>query len=355
MQAFNRLSAWPALLTLPAVMRLCCLHLLIILTLPALSPSVALADDSLLQKASTQYRQAYRTGYITSLIRFENNTELRYADTPARAVPDFAEGTCTVFLSPEAAAKLGFDRGSRLRFMVFHEMAHCDLYFSLTTLHAFPDLPAQANLLLSDLIEIEYLFPISSRQTNGYITYHELYADIKAMALMLNEGAAWDEIEPIWLFRRSSLASVVGGHDSERILMQVPFHMEEAQLLPMKLDSKVRMLTDRYLVTSFIEKVFAPLPLHFAASRQLEGGLRTICSSLKSPWSSPREIAFLKRRLWEASNSPKSLWRDVAALLEESAECGDFIDRFFQHRYGKLAQHLNDQDAAIATWLRKGQ
>ncbi len=314
----------------------------------------AYADNALLHQAYAQYRQAYHTGYITSLIRFEHNTELRYADTPARAVPDFAEGSCTVFLSPQAISKLGFDQGSRWRFMVFHEMTHCDLYFSLTTLHPFPDLPAQANLLLSDLLEIEYLFPSGSRQINGYITYHELYADIRAMALMLNEGAAWDDIEPIWLFRRNSLASVVGGHDSERMLMQVPFHME-GQLLPINLDSKVRLLIDRYLVTDFIEKVFAPFPAHFSASRQLEGSLRTICSGIRSPWSSPREIAFLQRRLGEGASSPKSLWQEVAALMQESGECSEFIERFFQRRYGKLVQHLDDQDARIAAWLRKEQ
>lgn len=308
------------------------------------------AADSLLQKATAQYRQAYQNGYITSVIRFELNTELRYTDTPARAVPDFLEQSCTVFLSPESAAKLGFDHGSRFRFMVFHEMAHCDLYFSLSTIEQFPELSQQANLLLSDLVEIEYLFPHGARQINGYITYHELYADIKALALMLNEGAVWDEIEPIWLFRRASLASIVGGHDSENILMQIPLH-DWGHLLPMYVEGRVRMLTDRYTVTSFIEKAFAPLPLHFAASSQLEGSLRTICSSLMSPWSSPREIAFLKRRLWEGANSPKSLWQDVAAVMNESRGCGDFIERFFQRRYGKLAQHLQDQDVAIATWL----
>jgi hypothetical protein len=308
------------------------------------------ADDSLLQKAYAQYRQAYQTGYITSVIRFEHNTELRYVDTPARAVPDFAEGSCTVYLSPEAVTKLGFDQGSRLRFMVFHEMAHCDLYYSLTTIQPFPELPPPANLLLSDLLEIEYLFPHGSRHLNGYIAYHELYADIKAMALMLNEGAAWDDVEPIWLFRRSSMASVIGSHDSDQLLMQVPFHMAEP-LLPMKLDSKVRMLTDRHIITSFIEKVFAPLPLHFAASRQLEGGLRTICSSLRSHWASPRDIAFLERRLWEGANSPKSLWQDVAFLMQENVGCTDFIAQFFEHRYGLPVQHLSYYDTAIAAWL----
>lgn len=321
----------------------------------ALTPLAGQADDTLLQKALVQYRQAYHTGYITSLIRFENNTELRYVDTPARAVPDFAEGTCTVYLSSEAATKLGFDRGSRFRFMVFHEMAHCDLYYSLTTIQAFPELPPQANLLLSDLLEIEYLFPHNgSRHLNGYIAYHELYADIKAMALMLNEGAEWDDIEPIWLFRRSSMASVIGSHDSERLLMQVPFYMEEP-LLPIKLDSRVRMLTDRHILNTFIEKVFAPLPLHFAASRQLEGGLRTICSSLTSVWASPRDIAFLERRLREGANSPKSLWRDIAFLMQHSEGCGDFIDRFFAHRYGLPIQHLSYYDTAIAAWLSPGK
>jgi hypothetical protein len=323
---------------------------LVMLGLLGLALVPARADDALLQKAHAQYRQAYQTGHITSLIRFEHNTELRYVDTPARAVPDFAEGSCTVYLAPEAAAKLGFDQGSRLRFMVFHEMAHCDLYFSLTTLQPFPELPPQANLLLSDLLEIEYLFPSGSRHLNGYIAYHELYADIKAMALMLNEGAAWDDVEPIWLFRRSSMASVIGSHDSEQMLMQVPFHVGE-ELLPMKLDSKVRMLTDRHIVSSFIEKVFAPLPLHFAASRQLEGGLRTICSSLRSPWASTRDIVFLKRRLWEGANSPKSLWRDVAFLMQQSPGCADFIDRFFEHRYGLPVHHLTYYDTAIAIWL----
>lgn len=238
--------------------------------------------------------------------------------------------------------------------MIFHEMTHCDLYFSLTTLQAFPDLPAHANLLLSDLLEIEYLFPSGSRQMNGYITYHELYADIKALALMLNEGAAWEDVEPIWLFRRHSLASVVGGHDSEHMLMQVPFHME-GQLLPTSLNSRVHLLIDRYLVTHFIEKVFAPMPQHFSATRQLEGSLRTICSSLRSPWSSPREIAFLQRRLGEGANSPKSLWQDVAALMRDRSECNEFIKRFFQQRYGKPVHQLGEHDAVIAAWLRKEQ
>lgn len=312
------------------------------------------ADDVLVQQAAAQYRQAYQNGYITSLIRFEHNTELRYMDTPARAVPDFEEGSCTVFLSPEPAAKLGFDRGSRLRFMVFHEMAHCDLYFSLSTVRQFSELPAQANLLLSDLLELEYLFPHGSRHINGYITYHELYADIKALALMLNEGAGWDDIEAIWLFRRASMASILGSHDSEQMLMQIPLH-DWGHLLPTNLEDRVRVLTDRYTVATFIEKAFAPVLTHFAASRQLEGGLRTICSSVMSPWSTPREIAFLKRRLWEGANSPKSLWRDVAAIMNESAGCSEFIEHFFQRRYGKLVQHLDDQDLAIAAWLHKTQ
>lgn len=312
--------------------------------------SPAHANEPLLQKATAQYRQAYQNGYITSVIRFKHDTELRYMDTPARAVPDFAEGTCTVFLSPKSAAKLGFDRGSRFHFMVFHEMAHCDLYFSLSTIEQFPELSKQANLLLSDLVEIEYLFPHGARQINGYINYHEQYADIKALALMLNEGAAWDDIEPIWLFRRASLASIIGGHDSEHILMQLPFH-DWGRLPPRNVEDRVRMLTDRYVVTSFIEKAFAPLPLHFTASRQLEGSLRTICSSARSPWSSPREIAFLKRRLGEGANSPKSLWQDVALVMNESTGCSDFTERFFQRRYGKQVEHLEDQDLAIAYWL----
>ena len=332
---------------------LCVRHTLLVVGLLLLSLSTR-AENILLHQANTQYRHAYHTGYITSVIRFEHNTELRYIDTPARAVPNFSEGTCTVFLSPEAITKLGFDQGSRWRFMIFHEMTHCDLYFSLTTLNPFPDLPAQANLLLSDLLEIEYLFPSGSRQINGYITYHELYADIKAMALMLNEGAAWEDIEPIWLFRRGSLASVVGGHDSEQMLMRVPFYMD-GKLLPMNLDNRVRLMIDRYLVTRFIEKAFAPIPQHFSASRQLEGSLRTICSSLQSPWSSAREVSFLQRRLLEGASSPKSLWQEVASLMRVGAECSDVIEHFFQQRYGRLVQQMDDQDKAIATWLSKEQ
>src|SRR5690606_30123989 len=56
------------------------LALLTLMLLGILSP--AQADDSLLHKAAAQHRHAYHTGYITSLIRFEHNTELRYIDTP---------------------------------------------------------------------------------------------------------------------------------------------------------------------------------------------------------------------------------------------------------------------------------
>lgn len=316
--------------------------------------SMAEADDSLFQKAEAQYQQAYRAGYITSLIRFAPNTEAHYAEVPARAVPDFSKGTCTVYMAPEAVSRLGFNRGSRLRFMVFHEMAHCDLYFSLLTMQPFSELPLKANLLLSDLLEIEYLFPSGSRHFNGYIAFHETYADIKAMTLMLNEGAAWDDIEPIWLFRRGSMASVIGNHDNESLLMQVPFHIE-GPMLPAQLESKVHMLADRYIITRFIEKVFAPLPLHFAASRQLEGGLRTICSSLRSRWASLRDVDFLKHRLWEVENSPKVLWQEISFLMQQNAECDDFIDRFFRRRYGAQLEHLENYDAAIAVWLHAKQ
>lgn len=332
------------------------LVLLLLLNLLA-PPAMAARQDDLFARARQHYQFAKSHGHITATIQFEQNHDEKLASSPGYAIPDFPGGRCKVFLNPKAIHAAKFDSPFDFRFMIYHEMAHCELYFKPHALAPFPELNPVANLLLSDLVQIEYLHKSASKRINGYNVYHETYADIKALGMLSAEGAASRDIARIIAWRTETGArAVLDTHNTGEAIKDVLL-LDGKKLSAETIDRLARNLADRHIVNSFIRKTLNSIggapssALVFEASSMLGGALRMPLSDLNFQWATARDREFITKRLRDVSDSPNAIWLVYAAAVKRHREPEAVINEFFMVRYGMTPSQMRMTDQVIAAEL----
>lgn len=200
------------------------------------------AENKMLKEARLIYLEAVKRGEFTSLVSFVDGTKIRKA--PAW-VNQSAAG-CEFYLSPKYAAR--FSDKISFKFLVLHELSHCEAYNKPPLAFSWPSLSNYQNHLLSDLIYLEAAMMIDDERQNGYSIFQETYADIRAWALMIRSGTKPDDLMAFHDLRS-------GGFDRRHATYEVlpelgkfdwkNYDMEE-------FEEKVSFLTGQTLIGNFV-------------------------------------------------------------------------------------------------------
>lgn len=102
---------------------------------------------------------------------------------------DFVSAECVVRIDPERAVQRYPDAVS-LRFFVYRELSHCQLYRNPQGLFRHAELSDAQSRLLDDFLLLDALDAgHPEERINLFALAHETYADLRASALLLEEGS----------------------------------------------------------------------------------------------------------------------------------------------------------------------
>jgi hypothetical protein len=168
---------------------------------------------------------------------------------------DFVSGTCVVRIDPESAERIYGDADA-LRFFVYHELSHCELYRHPGGFFRQPELSGAAARLLDDFVLLDALDADQPEErVNLFVLAHETYADLRASALLLEAGVDRAVVDRIAAMRRA--ASFDRSHATEQALDRL-MDMRAAELSGTHLESTVRMLTGEHLLVAAIVPTYRP-------------------------------------------------------------------------------------------------
>ncbi len=317
----------------------------------ATTESINISPEDSLSEAVALYRLASSRDLITSKVLFTLNTDPEKEDSAAYVVPNFKNRTCTAYVSPKALVAAGLMERNAFRFTVFHELAHCDLYMSPATINMLPGASAKANLLLSDLVQIEYLHASASKRLNGYNIYQKTYADIKAVAILRALGANDEAVSFVARFRQKNVA-VMDTHDTHAAVVKASQHKWNGRHSN-EIDAEVREMADAALVDTFLEKVFKVSSGHFVASDLLKGAMREPMSNLYFKYSEFSHRQFIQTRLDEVKLSKNPVWVEFSKLVSRHQSEEGVLVAYFAERYDVSADDMGSLDLQIARELEK--
>ncbi|MBI4061433.1 MAG: hypothetical protein HY403_08395 [Elusimicrobia bacterium] len=305
--------------------------------------------------AQAHYLELRNKGHVRAAVRVSSGADPLRAgppDSPGYAIYDFQRRVCTVFLNPAAIRAFEFDEPFAFRFMIYHELAHCDLFAFPHEINALPGAGARANRMISDLVHLEFLHNDDSRPVNGYGTYHETYADVKAVALLLAEGHSRERVREIVRYRASNVVSFMESHDNAGVFERI-LRMPWSGRAPARLDSEARAVADAYIPTNFLRKVFGAGGVPFVASDIVAAALRMPLSTLRFEHSPPADRAVIEGRLADVADARQGAWREYARLARAGGTPESVIEAFFIARYGARPRDLGEDDAAVRRALEK--
>lgn len=295
-----------------------------------------------------------RAGHLTARTAFHPVTDPEHADSPAYVTYDFPRGICDVFIGDEALAAQGFDREFILRFVMYHELSHCQLYAAPRDLKPFPELDEKANRMLSDFVRLEFFRPDdgSGFKANGYNVYHETYADVKAVGLLLSEGYTREQVMEIVRFRERTPFSFMSSHDNAGVFAQV-LDKPWASYGPARLDAEARAIAEVHLRKNIFAHLYSAFVWeHTPFVEVLANSLGHPASSLRYAGTDPKTRAGVEAQLAQGAASPDPVWRLYADLLRKGLEKDALIDAFFSARYGAVKNGLAAEDLAVRRMLR---
>ncbi len=140
----------------------------------------------LITHARAMVDQLAQRGRVDGPVQIEAGRDL---GSTARADFDFVTGACRVRIDPESAA-VHYPAPAALRFLVYHELSHCEFYRRPGGLFRHAELSGRDARLLDDFVLLDALDADDPEdRLNLYPLAHETYADLRAAALLIEEGA----------------------------------------------------------------------------------------------------------------------------------------------------------------------
>jgi hypothetical protein len=243
---------------MPRLERVVCFVVLVLLVLPSAIVSavhratVAEASVEVVERARGLSEALARRGRVFGTVRIEAGRDL---GSTARADFDFVTGECLVRIDAEGAAALYRDAAS-LRFLVYHELSHCELYRRPGGLFRQAGVGAAQSRLLDDLVSLDALDADQPEdRLNLFPLAHEAYADLRAAALLLEEGADREVVHRIAAMRAEAVFDRY--HATERALLRL-LELPPAALSGARLEKTVRALVGEHLVVAGMESTFRP-------------------------------------------------------------------------------------------------
>ena len=151
----------------------------------SINSSYAKPDNSI-EKINSIVEQALAEKKFNAKIQLEVNMTDENAHSPGYAIYDFKEQICKFKINTQALKESIFTE-RLFKFFIYHELSHCHFFANPFTISNFKELNNSQNKILNDFIFLDILIQTEKR-LNAYNVYHEAYADVMAMALLLKEG-----------------------------------------------------------------------------------------------------------------------------------------------------------------------
>ncbi len=318
-------------------------------------PVAGVPLESRLRAKGREYAEHLRrSGHLAAATAFHPVTDPEHAESPAYVMHDFPRGVCDVFIGDAAMEKAGFAGDFMLRFVMYHELAHCHLYAAPRDIKPFPELGAKANLMLSDFVHLEFFRSNDGDgfKANGYNTYHETYADIKAVGILLSEGFSREQVLEVVRFRERGSFSHMDTHDNAEVFAQV-LDKPWASYGPERLDAEARAIADAYIRKNVFAKLYGPHVWQYTPFVEvLAGSVSQPAGNLRYPGTLPDVRASVERQTAQGAAAPNPVWRLYAGLARGSLDEPGVVDAFFRARYGAPKDGLAAEDKAIREALR---
>ncbi|MBI3549760.1 MAG: hypothetical protein HY078_12035 [Elusimicrobia bacterium] len=315
--------------------------------------SGAAVEHPFLARAKAIDARLRKAGHLRADVAFHMNENPDYENASAYVLYDFAKNRCDVFIDEKGMRKNGFEDEFLFRFVMYHELAHCHLYANPKDLKPFPALSDRANRIASDLVHLEYFRTPDGDgpKVNGYSTYHETYADVKAVGILLSESGSDAGVRRIVSFREGAAWSFMDTHDNAAVFPRVLAASWPSD--PDRLDAQARAIADPYIVVNFFRKLYRPSVWDYVAlSDVLASNLRTPAVELRLTYGDEEVRKSLRERFANAAASPNLTWREYARIVLSGAKEEQLVDAFFRARYGVGVKDLVAEDASLRAALK---
>lgn len=238
---------------------------------PAARPDpVARVSADVAGRAGTVARQMARDGRLSMPVSVESRPIAR---STAAVDFDFASGRCVVSLDPKRFAVPALRSALGQRFVLLHELSHCEFFAQPGLFAAMTGGDAVAARMLDDLVLFDTIDPPEDRPAlNLFALAHEAYADVRAIALLRASGVPAQRLAFIAALREA--APFERNHasaDAVRAALALP----EAALHGDALERSVREIVARFIVAHHLATIFA-------SSDDLERTVREVLRSRRS-------------------------------------------------------------------------
>lgn len=294
--------------------------ILIFIALLATMCRASMQDD-----AQAQYLKLVDQKMITGKIVFSDTQDQNYIHTPGYAVFDFDKHVCTIFLNDKAIKKNKFDDAFSFRFMVYHEMSHCELYARPHTIMLLKVKP-EWQKMASDVIHLEF-FHSSMGRVNGYKTYHEIFADIMAISMMKQaDNETDDALAKIMAYRAGNAMAFMDNHDSANAIKKYLTTLDNKTPY-----ESAKIYAEEAIEEAFFKKVFKKNLTDINIKELLDGTIRT-AKSQDTAWSSAEEISFIKTRISVLKNATAGPWKAYAEAHASNGNAEQVITLFYAAR-----------------------
>ena len=173
----------------------------------------------------------------------------------AHAEYDFASATCRVTLDASRFGGSAYRTPLAFRYLVYHELSHCEWYARPGVFAALTEGDERAARMLDDLLLFDAVdAPEDRLQLNLFAFAHEVYADVRAVALLANEGVPAEELAFTARLREvaafdlhhgtaAAIDAVLAGHGA-------PLHADA-------LERRVRAVAARFIAQSQLRLIFS--------------------------------------------------------------------------------------------------
>ena len=208
--------------------------------------------DDPLDTARRLARRLAARGLLSVPVRFADRDHGQFN---AHAEYDFASGTCRITLDAGRLGDSPYRTPLAFRYLVYHELSHCELYARPSVFGALTGGDEQAARMLDDLLLFDAIdAPEDRPQLNLFAFVHEVHADVRAVALLMNEGVPAVDLAFIARLREAVTFDL---HHGTAAAIGAVLGGRGAPLQAGALERQVRATTARFVAQSQLRLIFS--------------------------------------------------------------------------------------------------
>lgn len=208
--------------------------------------------DDPLDAARRLARQLAARGLLSVPVRFADHDHGQFN---AHAEYDFSSGSCRVTLDAGRLGDSPYRTPVAFRYLVYHELSHCELYARPSVFAALTDGDERAARMLDDLLLFDAIdAPEDRPQLNLFAFVHEIHADVRAVALLMNEGVPAADLAFTARLREAATFDL---HHGTAAAIGAVLAGRGAPLQAEALERQVRATTARFVAHSQLRLIFS--------------------------------------------------------------------------------------------------